>query len=232
VKLLGLAGAKGSGKDASFGFLREWAFGRGVVAVRRGFADKLKLSAARIFIPEIGQEDAIRLCDGIKNAPDYHIGIMEMSSEGETNDIMILQSVTGRQFLQNYGTEGHRDVFGDDFWVDALLPINRLLRIEGTSEQDRAQDFWYNFLANDDPTQFADIAVITDVRFANEAKRIKDNGGMVWEVIRGDEQIADKHLSESREYAPFVDYIVRNDEGLAELNILVAQMTDSILLKP
>jgi len=38
--------------------------------------------------------------------------------------IAIEHSITGRQALQRYGTEGHRDVFGEDFWVDALLPVD------------------------------------------------------------------------------------------------------------
>ena len=36
--------------------------------------------------------------------------------------------MTFREFLQRYGTEAHRDVFGKDFWLEYTLPANGSLR--------------------------------------------------------------------------------------------------------
>lgn len=96
-----------------------------------------------------------------------------------------------RRFLQRLGTEGVRGTFGAGAWI-ALLAA----RIEGT----------------DNPV------VVTDVRFPNEAKWVRDAGGVVWRIERptsGAGGNAD-HASE-RVDGIEVDVVIRNDGTLADL---------------
>jgi hypothetical protein len=72
---------------------------------------------------------------------------------------------TMRTFLQRYGTEAHRDIFGQDFWLDQTLPKD---------SEGRLDDYY------DDPNR---LIVVTDCRFPNEAQRVKDCGGVVAEVV-------------------------------------------------
>lgn len=69
--------------------------------------------------------------------------------------------VTPRLALQWMGTEAGRNVFGENLWTASLL--NRL---------DHLKDY-----------------VITDVRFVNEVKALKDAGGYVIRVKRGPEPV-------------------------------------------
>lgn len=168
MKLIGLNGRMRSGKDTAVEFIRSEANAffaaserRTPVVQRTGFADKLKLSAALAlgFRPD-SVEEAVDICNSIKEygrVRTYH-------EPGPT-----LMDISGRLFLQLYGTESHRDVFGDNFWVDALLP----LRISKVTERVRPVD---------DLFPDVDVLVVTDCRFENEAQRILDLGGEVWRI--------------------------------------------------
>ena len=88
-----------------------------------------------------------------------------------------------RRFLQVLGTEGVRGHLGEDAWIRALER-----RID---EDAAAEDASPNI-------------VITDVRFPNEAKAIRDRGGEIWRVRRYgfDNGLGTDHDSER-----FVDYL-------------------------
>jgi len=116
--LIGLHGRLGAGKDTAFEGIHKWASERGVRAARRGFADALKLSFARLFIPDCGLDEAVNWCNTLKgheSASRLAVSWGVFSEYG--TDTTIEHSITGRQALQRFGTEGHRDVFGEDFWV-------------------------------------------------------------------------------------------------------------------
>jgi len=111
--LIGLHGRRGSGKDTAFAHIAEWAEGRGLTCVRRGFADKLKHSAFLALGFQIAESDALVLADDLKTMGEITTVIPQQS---------VIYTISGRKFLQLFGTESHRDLFGDNFWVDALLP--------------------------------------------------------------------------------------------------------------
>lgn len=96
------------------------------------------------------------------------------------------------EFLQRYGTEAHRDVpeMGENFWVDLTLPV---------------QGYYVNR-----------NLVVTDVRFANEAARIEQLGGIVVQVKRPGTDNNDPHRSEQLEGIE-PHYILYNDRDLDEL---------------
>jgi len=204
--LIALNGRRGAGKDTAFGYIQEWASARGVSAHRRGFADALKQSFARMFIPDISVEEALMWCDELK--ADSLLTVSWERSDSFSTLTEVTHKISGRQALQRYGTEGHRDVFGDDFWVDVLLPEETI-----HDDLEGIVPTWpYNFrgpLSAEPP----EICVITDCRFPNEALRVKALGGEVWEIDRIDMELDDSHASEVPLPPELIDHTLPNLEG-------------------
>lgn len=134
--LFGFAGGIGSGKDTALERVKVLYPDHEVVQI--SFAAKLKESASAVFglTPTFVESE--------KRNPNCTI---TLHVDGEE----VGMTLTFRQFLQRYGTEAHRDVFGDTFWIDAALPLD--FNHEGK------------------------IVCVTDARFANELQRILDLGG-------------------------------------------------------
>ena len=194
MELIGLAGRKGVGKNTIAKFISEWATEKGLLAIERGFADKLKWAAARVFWPDVTMNEAIEWADKAKN--DEHINISYIHSSYARDGIASKYKITAREYLQRFGTEVGRDIFGANFWVDQLL-----LRDEASMLR--------NF--GDSNNKLAHIAIITDVRFPNEAKRIKDLGGRVWNIKRPDiEDNKDAHASEKLLPLELIDMTINN----------------------
>lgn len=196
--LIGLYGRAGSGKDTAFSYINEWAVDHYMHAIRRGFADMLKLSAYRLFNPDGTMREALAWSDEMKTN-----GSLLVRCEGEPPC-----AIDGRTFFQRYGTESHRDIFGYDFWVDRLLPLGYATPV--------IPKWWDSFIEIIDynSSVAADIAVITDVRFENEALRIKQHGGEIWEIVRPVAASGDSHPSESGLSADLVDHTINNDGTL------------------
>jgi hypothetical protein len=187
--LIGLNGRRGAGKDTAYSFIHEWCEERGVSVGRRGFADALKLSFARIFLPDASVDEAVIWCDELKQDSKLTIEW----GRGKPVFTTVNHSVTGRVALQHYGTEAHRGVFGDDFWVDVLLPLSTII---DQHDLPAGPQWPHNFMGqlDQEPPQ---ICVITDCRFENEAGRIKKLDGQIWEVYRGAQDHRDPHASET-----------------------------------
>lgn len=185
-RLIGLHGRAGSGKDTAFEAIWYWGRFRHIVR-REAFADRLKLSAARIFFPDISLAEAVEWCNGLKLCG-------AITAPGNV-------VLSGREFLQHYGTEAHRNVFAESFWVDAAL--------QGYGDTD-------------------EILVVTDVRFVNEAKAIQDRGGEVWEILRPHVGIAESaHASEQPLPAEMIDHTVVNDGTVDDLGVVVRRLMDA-----
>lgn len=75
--------------------------------------------------------------------------------------------LTPRYVLQQLGTEFGRRLYSD-VWIDIALRRAMRLASEG------------RFFAHDAVA----LVVITDVRFVNEARRIREAGGAVWRITR------------------------------------------------
>jgi hypothetical protein len=192
--LIGLNGRKGSGKNTAAHVIAKWGASRGLVTTERAFADTMKLSAARSLGMATNMNDAVVICDELKN-----IGVIDISIPS----LSIQRSISGREYLKWYGTEGHRDVFGADFWLDVLLPY----------------DDWADSFYNNEEQESADIAVITDLRFPNEAKRVHELGGEVWEIERG--LPSDGHPSEMPLPRDLVDLTIANTVSLEAFEVEV-----------
>lgn len=172
--LVGLNGLKGSGKDTVGEYLvNEWGF------ERLSFAEKLKESAASLF-----DIDPI-MWEVWKNDPKAKVALIN-----DYGKILNRGSVIPvRVFLQRYGTEAHRDIFGQDFWVDHAM---------------KGVDPNKNY-------------VFTDARFENELQRIKSLGGYNLQILRPELSNEDSHASEVPPPRHLIDYSVDNDGDFERL---------------
>jgi hypothetical protein len=107
--------------------------------------------------------------------------------------------MTVREFLQKLGTDGLRDGLHGNVWVNALF-------------------------ADYTPTH---NWIITDVRFPNEAKAIKDRGGIIIRVDRPFVKPINNHSSEIALDEWNFDYKIGNVSDLKSLAFTV----ENILLK-
>lgn len=221
VNLIGLNGKARSGKDTTAGFIKGWAEDYSFGFSQDAFARRLKESAAAALglQPEEGAtsvppEDAIAFCEMLKR-DDNVIHVVNAEGTGYT--------ITGREFLQYYGTEAHRDVFGSDFWVDAVLPRGY--------DNSGVIPLWHKSFETHG--KVAEFAVVTDVRFPNEAERIKELGGEVWKIER-DGSGAGDHASEQELSLELVDYVIGNNSTLDNLresvDVILERLTGLVIV--
>jgi hypothetical protein len=203
--ILGINGFKTSGKNTAYEFVRELLPDKNVVGV--GFADRLKIVGLKTLGFDRSDAELLALADSFKagacistlyDEPDNPSTLFE--------DNALLHDLTGREFLQNFGQRA-REEFGANFWVDLVLPIAR----------DYDDITGYSFWRLDTGRyKGVDILCITDLRYPNEADRIKALGGVVWEIVRPGLE-SDGHSSEQPLPHELVDWQVLNDGGLLDL---------------
>lgn len=112
-------------------------------------------------------------------------------------------NMTARELLQKLGTDMMRKELGDDVWVNALFA---------------------DYIQNNDFEPDSKW-IITDVRFPNEAKAIKDRGGIMICVETGREDDGDDlHISERAMYFYQYDYILDNSGTIEQLQEKVKTM--------
>lgn len=99
-----------------------------------------------------------------------------------------------RRLLQAMGTEVGREIFGSSTWTDLVKR-----KMEGVEN-----------------------VVITDVRFANEAEMVREQGGMVWRVFRPGVGPVNAHPSDRLDFE--FDYRIDNDGSIEELQARVDQL--------
>jgi hypothetical protein len=205
--LVGLTGKKSSGKDTVAQALIDEGKRTGMTVVRRGFADSLKLSVCRLFHPEYTLEEAVAWADALKS---QQLGTVTMFMPQNERDVPEQVKITGRELLQRYGTEAHRDVFGFDFWADQLLPMGRVDG-PGTPTWESEWQFAHGL------DEIIDVAVVSDVRFENEASRICVLGGDVICVERPRLDDGDAHVSEVPIESRYIAQTIPNDGTIEEL---------------
>lgn len=167
--LIGLNGKKQAGKDTVYERILH-LYGPGTEAdqavERVSFADKLYESAAAA----LGVD--VEFLRRWKSDPGAGMTLVVPSGDPTPYGDTVVRAgcLTFREFLQNYGTEAHREVFGQDFWTNAV-----------------------------DLSHDGRIVVVTDVRFPNEAEAVFNAGGRVVKVVGPEEVEAagDGHASEA-----------------------------------
>lgn len=136
---------------------------------------------------------------------------MEDRTKKETIDTR--WGISPRQMMQLVGTDCVRKQFGEDHWLKHME-----LRLKKMGEP---------------------FVVITDVRFANEAEMIKQQGGLLIGISRPtlhNSSSTDAHCSESGINDIAVDYVLHNDGDLEQLaqkaNMLGHWVMKQVLDKP
>jgi hypothetical protein len=178
--LVGLTGLKGSGKDTVADYLVKH---HGYEKV--SFAALLKESVASLF--DIQRE----YIEEWKNDPHVSVAI-RITELDQTPPLSITAiEMSFREFLQRYGTEAHREVFGQDFWVEQAF---------------------MSF-----PFTVRDNLVFPDVRFDNEAIAIIVRDGLVFSVERPGSDLEDQHASEQGINPEWIADFLHNDGDFENL---------------
>lgn len=102
-----------------------------------------------------------------------------------------------RRLLQVFGTEVGRDLFGVNVWSD-IMKRRAGAAVEGGHD-----------------------VIVTGIRFPNEIAAIKELGGSLWWVDRGDVHIKDQHASENSVGPEDFDVLLANTSTLDHLYQLV-----------
>jgi hypothetical protein len=195
IPIIGFNGFKGAGKDTAARGVAQRLADYGYFAARRGFADKMKIAGMRsIFGDQYSDAEMIAAANDLKGRGGG-VTVNFPSWRGGTT-----YAIEGRTFWQQFGTEALRDTYGSDFHVNALLPLHC--------------DWPANFKTTDYPD--VDVALVCDVRFTNEAQRILDLGGEVWEIVRPGLS-GDGHASEVPLPRELVTKTVMNRAGSAHI---------------
>lgn len=207
MQIVGINGFKRAGKGEAGNALFELHPG---VVYTLGFADKLKVLAAKLIGPDvnINPRDAIALMDSFKQ-----YGHIYVESDDPNEELMLNNDLTGRTLLQRLGNEA-RVVLGDTLWIDQVLP--NPARYDEEDKSDR-----YDELLN---PMYPDVDCIafTDLRYPNEAERVRALGGVVWEVLRPNVE-SDGHDSEIPLPRHLIDWQIMNDGTLDDLRDKVAE---------
>jgi len=199
VKIIGLCGTKGSGKDTAAEPLLDkgWA--------RISFADPLKdlcaatfnVKPAKFHHPEfkdlkfhkpliLGDDHADNFMAALDDVPKYvtHKDLIYDAFDGR-------EIHTARELMQFIGTDVVRHCVSNTYWVDLAEK-----KIKRWSAED------------------VNI-VFTDVRMANERDLVKDYGGTIVRILReGSEE--GKHSSEIIDFP--ADITLTNDESITDLH--------------
>lgn len=121
---------------------------------------------------------------------------------GVTVDFINENKELFRPILQWWGTEFRRKLFGDDYWIKKwMVAISQIVV---------------------DPY----LLVCTDVRFLNEAAKVRELSGLLWRV-ENNKYNTDTHPSETEQSRIRADDFVHNTSTLEQLK----QNTKTLLIK-
>jgi hypothetical protein len=165
--IIGLNGRLKAGKDTTYSVIKNYL----PHAEQVSFAAPLKESAAAAIGVTVEELELLKGIEEIKFRP--HIEDSRDLEGADFNFFIKMKSkavFNVRQYLQWYGTEAHRDVFGQDFWVDQALPL--------------------------DLDHHERLLVVTDMRFPNEMERVIALGGVTVKVVRETATAHSNHPSE------------------------------------
>lgn len=147
---------------------------------------------------------SMRFASAIKAGLNAMFGFSDESWEdrGWKESVIGLLSKSPRQLAQTLGTEWGRDSVHTDVWVTCLaLKVQRHVQ---SADKDTG----------------AKSIVIPDLRFQNEAKWIKESGGLIVEIQRDSDEDETEHSGHSSEDGIpllLIDHIIQNNGDISEL---------------
>lgn len=193
TRLIGISGKIGSGKDTTAELIQL------VTLYGLNYTDELKNVAPRLLDdPELKQYTLqnntwkiAKYAENLKVIASLLTGIPREKFEDQEFKKTHLgpewNNITVRTFLQTLGTNALRDNMNENVWVNSLF-------------------------GNFEPTSHW---LVTDTRFPNEADAIKERGGIVVRIHRGDS--VDAHESETALDDYDFDYVIHNTGSKEEL---------------
>lgn len=163
TEVVAFVGKKGCGKSTTAERIIKEYEKRYDTCHRLSFAAPLKELCVRILVALYGKGD-----QGAKDKFAKYF-----FDEAWKNEVIPEIGVTGRKFIQAVGTEGCREVFGYDFWVERLVTqIESIERVDGKH-----------------------LIIVDDCRFFSELSGLIRAGAYVYRLPGGQE--GDAHASET-----------------------------------
>lgn len=138
----------------------------------------------------------VAFADPIRAAAKAMFDFTDEHLHGKLKEVVIPRyGKSPRQIMQTLGTEWGRDTIHEDLWL--LIAEEKIDAFVGAGR-------W---------------AIVTDVRFENEADFIRKKGGQIWHIRRGDAPAVSKHPSEAGVTfrADLGDIVINNNGTLDDL---------------
>ena len=210
MNLIGISGKIGAGKDTVGIIIRQLGFtNNGGTWENMKFAGKLKIIASLLTgIPIEKFEDQEFKKTILGSEWGKPTKQNPLNAIEPFKDTTFVEMMSVRDLLQKLGTEAMRNGLHENVWVNALFA-------------DYTEDKQW---------------VITDVRFPNEFKAIKEKGGIVIRVNRPGhgnsmKELAEAHPSETALDGHDFDYVIENDGNLEKLISKVKEilLTENII---
>ena len=203
MRLIGISGKIGAGKDTVGVIIRQLAItNNGADWDIRKFAGKLKIVASLltgISIEKFEDQEFKKTILGPEWGKETKSN--PLNAIEPFKDITFVEMMSVRDLLQKLGTEAMRNGLHQNVWVNALFA-------------DFKEDMHW---------------IVTDMRFPNEYKAIKDKGGITIRVNRPGHgtsmtDLASAHPSETALDGFEFDYTINNDGDLEKLISLVREI--------
>ena len=203
INIIGISGRAGSGKDTVAEMIRKMLF-KEHWEIKK-FSGKLKKIASILTgIPEYKFEDRKFKDSFLSNDWDYYtIDWENFSFDGDENNVNEIKvKYTVRDFLVTLGIKGLRCSVHEDVLINAL---------------------WIDY-KNDYESKW----IISDVRFLNEVKYIKENGGIVIRLTKNEDvKSSCRSEIELDNFQTDFDYIIDNkNKSIKETYIDVKKMLE------
>lgn len=196
--VIGVSGTKRSGKNTFADYIKQHLEDKGMSVKIGSWADLLKKSAYESLGVAKGASEEHKFYSEWANSFKEKFKLQIVNEQD-----IVLREISGREFLQQYGTEGHREIFGENFWVDQFWASN---------------DF-----------SGVDVLIISDCRYNNEAENVLNRNGV---IIKIDNPVtdnnSDSHASEQGISEHLISYHIDNDSSLERFQEKAIKLIEEI----
>lgn len=237
--LIALAGKSRVGKGTCAAYLAELAAADGFTSFERQLSDNGKWHLARIFFPDISRADAVKFFEELKQEPWVELMLVSRPDRG-VDPYQVIRRQPLQKFIQHGLQEGGRDIFGEHFWTNMILPISSAWtdtdhNVSGYFWEEGFFDEESGLQAEDEQGEtWTDLAIISDLRQPNEAERVRQCGGLVIEIHRPDVDdgyvTGKDHITEQGLPEELVDYHLHSTGSLNYFREIVTEMYRRIVL--
>lgn len=221
--IIGITGTAGSGKDTVGNMLGYFLLGKNLEEVEFDYDTPF-------FSPLVKIK---KLAEPVKkiSAVILDKSVLEFEDREFKESYIDWLGITVRELMQKVGTECFRDVLDQDIWVKYLLkdyndtinyPVHDLKTLNDLYSHASCKKCGKHYLGfkrqlfcSNCAQDLKQVWIVTDVRFPNEVKAIKELGGEIIKVRR--EKAVNTHISESFIDELNADFVILNTGGIPEL---------------